>query len=128
MSISSKGTPMKEEQNYLMVTVSGQDGPGIAAAFTGILSEHHVEIMDIEQASPQDLLGLYFLLDLSSATGNKDSVIKDLLFEANQLGLNLQFKLYSQSDVHISNQRHTFCYYTLWRNQGACSPDTDFGR
>ena len=99
---------MKEEQNYLMVTVSGQDRPGIAAAFTGILSEHHVEIMDIEQASPQDLLGLYFLLDLSSATSKKDSVIKDLLFEASQLGLNLQFKLYRQSEVQISNQRPLF--------------------
>ena len=80
---------MEKDQNYLMVTVSGQDRPGIAAAFTNILSEHHVKIMDIEQASPQDLLGLYFLLDLSSAANNKDSVIKDLLFEANQLGLNL---------------------------------------
>ena len=99
---------MKEEQNYLMVTVSGQDGPGIAAALTGILSKHHVEIMDIEQASPQDLLGLYFLLDLSSATSKKDSVIKDLLFEASQLGLNLQFKLYRQSEVQISNQRPLF--------------------
>jgi phosphoserine phosphatase len=99
---------MKEEQNYLMVTVSGQDGPGIAAAFTGILSEHHVEIMDIEQASPQDLLGLYFLLDLSSATSKKDSVIKDLLYEANHLGLNLQFKLYHQNEVQISNQRPLF--------------------
>lgn len=99
---------MEKDQNYLMVTVSGQDRPGIAAAFTNILSEHHVKIMDIEQASPQDLLGLYFLLDLSSAANNKDSVIKDLLFEANQLGLNLQFKLYSQSDVQISNQRSLF--------------------
>ena len=99
---------MEKDQNCLMVTVSGQDRPGIAAAFTNILSEHHVKIMDIEQASPQDLLGLYFLLDLSSAANNKDSVIKDLLFEANQLGLNLQFKLYSQSDVQISNQRSLF--------------------
>ena len=99
---------MEKDQNYLMVTVSGQDRPGIAAAFTNILSEHHVKIMDIEQASPQDLLGLYFLLDLSSTASNKDSVIKDLLFEANQLGLNLQFKLYSQSDVQISNQRSLF--------------------
>ncbi|MDY6793650.1 MAG: phosphoserine phosphatase SerB [Thermodesulfobacteriota bacterium] len=99
---------MKEEQNYLMVTVSGQDRPGIAAAFTGILSEHHVEIVDIEQASPQDLLGLYFLLDISSATGEKDTVIKDLLFEASQLGLNLQFKLYRRNEVQISIQRSLF--------------------
>lgn len=99
---------MQEKENYLMVTVSGPDRPGITAAFTAILSDHHVDIIDIEQASPQDLLGLYLLLDLSSATSQKDSVIKDLLFEANQLGLNLQFKLYRQNEVQVSNQRTLF--------------------
>jgi phosphoserine phosphatase len=95
---------IEQERNYLMVTVSGQDRPGIAAAFTRILAEQKVEVVDIEQASPQNLLGLYFLLDLSNATGRKDSVIKDLLYEASQLGLNLQFKLYQESEVHIANQ------------------------
>jgi phosphoserine phosphatase len=95
---------MEPERNYLMVTVSGQDRPGIAATFTRILAEHQVDIVDIEQASPQDLLGLYFLLDLSRATHRKDSVIKDLLYEASQLGLNLQFKLYRESEVQMANQ------------------------
>ena len=96
---------MKNEDNYLMVTVSGQDRPGIAAVFTRVMAEHQVEVVDIEQASPQDLLGLYFLLDLSGATSRKDSVIKDLLYEASQLGLNLQFKLYTENEVQVANQR-----------------------
>jgi phosphoserine phosphatase len=95
---------IEQERNFLMVTVSGQDRPGIAAAFTRILAEHNVEVVDIEQASPQNLLGLYFLLDLSNTTVAKDSVIKDLLYEASQLGLNLQFKLYQESEVQIANQ------------------------
>jgi phosphoserine phosphatase len=95
---------MEFERNYLMVTVSGQDRPGIAATFTRILAEHGVDIVDIEQASPQDLLGLYFLLDLGNTTERKDSVIKDLLFEASQLGLNLQFKFYRESEVQMACQ------------------------
>jgi phosphoserine phosphatase len=84
---------MAEEQSLLMVTVSGPDRPGITAAFTKVLMEHGVELVDVEQASLSDLLGLYFLLDLAPAAGSKDSVIKDLLFEASRLGLKLEFKL-----------------------------------
>ncbi len=48
-----------------MVTVSGPDQPGITATFSRILVENQVEIVDIEQASLQDFLGLSFLLDMS---------------------------------------------------------------
>ncbi|MFC1505059.1 phosphoserine phosphatase SerB [Thermodesulfobacteriota bacterium] len=96
---------MKKIKELLMVTVSGQDRPGITAAFTKILAENNVEIVDIEQASPQDLLGLYFLLDIKNAYNNNDSVIKELLYESNKLGLNLQFKLYSKNEIkHYSNK------------------------
>ena len=90
---------MAEEKNLLMVTVSGKDRPGIAAAFAKVLLTHRVELVDIEQASPQDILGLYMLLDLGPAEASKDSVIKDLLFEASRLDLNLHFKLYGKDEV-----------------------------
>ena len=48
-----------------MVTVSGQDRPGITSAMSRIMVDHDVEIVDIEQASLQDLLALTFLLDFS---------------------------------------------------------------
>ena len=37
-----------------MVTVSGPDRPGITAAFSKILADNEVDIVDIEQASLQD--------------------------------------------------------------------------
>ncbi len=83
---------MDEKRDYVMVTVSGPDRPGITAAFTKILAENQVEIVDIEQASLQDFLGLSFLLDMSGAKQSKDSVLKDLLFEASQLNLVAQFQ------------------------------------
>jgi phosphoserine phosphatase len=92
----------------LMVNVSGQDRPGITATLTRVLMEHNIEVVDIEQASLQDLLGLYFLLDLSNATDSKDSVIKDLLFEASKLNLTLNFRLFSPNEVLALNQRNLY--------------------
>lgn len=91
-----------------MVTVSGPDKPGITAAFSRILVENGVEIVDIEQASLQDFLGLSFLLDMSGAKQSKDSVLKDLLFEASRLQLNLNFRLFTEKEVKARNSRNLF--------------------
>lgn len=99
---------MDEKRDYVMVTVSGPDRPGITAAFTKILADNQVEIVDIEQASLQDFLGLSFLLDMSGAKQSKDSVLKDLLFEASQLNLALNFRLFSEREVKARNSKNLF--------------------
>ncbi len=99
---------MKESKNLLMVNVSGQDRPGITATLVRVLMEHNVEVVDIEQASLQNLLGLYLLLDLSKASDSKDSVIKDLLFEASKLNLTLNFRFFSPNEVLALNQRNLY--------------------
>ena len=91
-----------------MVNVSGQDRPGITATLVRVLMEHNVEVVDIEQASLQNLLGLYLLLDLSKANDSKDSVIKDLLFEASKLNLTLNFRFFSPNEVLALNQRNLY--------------------
>jgi phosphoserine phosphatase len=96
------------EKKLLMVTVSGRDRPGITATLTRVLAEHGVEIVDIEQASLQNLLGLYFLLDLSAHGDSQDSVIKDMLFEASQMNLNLHFRLFAPEEIQALNQRNLF--------------------
>ncbi|MFH1058912.1 MAG: phosphoserine phosphatase SerB [Pseudomonadota bacterium] len=104
---------MPEDKHLLMVTVSGHDRPGITAAFTRILLVHGVELMDIEQASLQDLLGLYLLLDLGPAGQTNDSVIKDLLFEASRQGLTLNFRLLSAQDAgnHDPHNFHMLTHF-----------------
>jgi phosphoserine phosphatase len=99
---------MMDDRNLLMVTISGADRPGITAKFTRVLMTHGVEIADIEQASLQNLLGLYLLLDLSTSNDPKDSVIKDLLFEASNLGLTLNFRLFSEAEVRSGNHRNLY--------------------
>ena len=92
----------------MMVNVSGQDRPGITATLVRVLMEHNVEVVDIEQASLQNFLGLYLLLDLSKASDSKDSVIKDLLFEASKLNLTLNFRFFSPNEVLALNQRNLY--------------------
>jgi phosphoserine phosphatase len=99
---------MDEKRDFVMVTVSGPDRPGITAAFTKILADNQVEIVDIEQASLQDFLGLSFLLDMSGAKQSKDSVLKDLLFEASRLHLALNFRLFSEKEVKARNSKNLF--------------------
>jgi len=99
---------MSSNQNLLMVIVSGKDRPGITAKFARILMEHNVEVVDIAQASLQNLLGLYFILDLSKASESQDSVIKELLFEASQLNVTLNFRLYSPEEMEALSQRNLY--------------------
>jgi phosphoserine phosphatase len=90
---------MSDDKNYVVVTVSGRDRPGITAAFARIIVDHGVEIVDIDQAALHDFLGLSFLLDLSGTNRAKDSVLKDLLFEANRLQMTLNFQLLSEKEI-----------------------------
>jgi phosphoserine phosphatase len=99
---------MDEKRDFVMVTVSGPDQPGITAAFSKILVDNQVEIVDIEQASLQDFLGLSFLLDMSGAKQSKDGVLKDLLFEASRLHLTLNFRLFSEKEMKARNSKNLF--------------------
>ena len=104
---------MVEAPTLLMVTVSGKDRPGITAAFSRVLLERRVEIVDIEQASLQDFLALTFLLDFQNAAPAADGVVKDLLLEASRLNLTLNFRLFSESEVraHYARKLYVLTYF-----------------
>ena len=87
------------EENLLIVNISGPDRPGIIAAFTKVLQNHRIEIKDIQQASLLQTIGLHLLLQFDAANQSKDSAIKDLLFEANQLNLTLNFQLLAPDQI-----------------------------
>jgi phosphoserine phosphatase len=99
---------MDEKRDFVMVTVSGPDQPGITATFSKVLVDNQVEIVDIEQASLQDFLGLSFLLDMSGAKQSKDGVLKDLLFEASKLRLAMNFRLFSEKEMKARNSKNLF--------------------
>ena len=81
------------QDGLLMVSISGPDRPGILAALTGVIQDYEIEIIDIQQASLQQTIGLHLLLKFNAARQSPDSAIKDLLFVGNQLHLTLKFQL-----------------------------------
>lgn len=99
---------MTEDKKYVVVTISGKDRPGITAAISKILVNHQVEVADIDQATLQDLLALTLLLELGGSDARKDSVLKDLLFEANRLGMTLSFQLLSEQELRRKKQKNMF--------------------
>jgi phosphoserine phosphatase len=78
----------------ILVTVSGPDFPGITARLMKIISEYSVDVLDMGQAVTHGLLSLSFVLGLNSDEKNANgNVLKDLLFEANMMGLSLSYKV-----------------------------------
>ncbi|HXH74524.1 MAG TPA: phosphoserine phosphatase SerB [Bacteriovoracaceae bacterium] len=74
----------------ILVTVSGPDHPGITSKLMKILVKNNTNLVDMGQAVTHGLLSLSFLLDMKN---DEDSVLKDLLFESKQLGMDLDFQV-----------------------------------
>jgi phosphoserine phosphatase len=74
--------------SHVIVTVSGPDRPGITARITGILHQMDGTLLDIEQVVVQGHLSLGMLIGLREDRG----VLKEMLFAAKELGVELDFK------------------------------------
>ena len=73
----------------ILINISGQDRPGVSSALTEILAKYEADVLDIGQADIHHTLslGILFKTD-SSRSGN---IMKDLLFKASELGVNIRF-------------------------------------
>jgi len=85
---------MKE---IVLVTISGQDRPGITSAITGVLAKYDVTVLDIGQSVNHHALSLGFLIE-SSAEISGCSLFKDLLFKGHELNLIVRFTPVSEED------------------------------
>ncbi|MBM4282323.1 MAG: phosphoserine phosphatase SerB [Deltaproteobacteria bacterium] len=78
----------------VLVTVSGPDTPGITASLTGIVADGGATLRDIEQVVLSGQLTLCLVLEVArDKSGPGSAVLKDLLFAAKELGLELDFKV-----------------------------------
>ena len=80
---------MDVNNELILIRITGVDRPGLTASFTEILSGYDVTIMDIGQANIHSTLSLGILFkSLKSDSGN---IMKELLFKASDLGVNIRF-------------------------------------
>jgi len=78
---------LTETDDRVLITVTGRDRAGITATLTGILAQQGATLHDIEQVVVQGQLTLCLLVGLPHAR----DVLKELLFTAKEMGLDLDF-------------------------------------
>ena len=77
----------KEEQ--ILIEITGKDRPGLTASVMEILARRDAKILDIGQADIHSTLSLGILIRIDEL--NSGQVMKELLFKATELGVNIGF-------------------------------------
>lgn len=78
---------MDNKREIILVNLSGEDKPGVTAAMTEVLANHNANILDIGQANIHHTLSLAIMFEATNA----GEVIKDLLFKAYEIGIQIRF-------------------------------------
>lgn len=81
-------TSIKEEQ--ILVRITGQDRPGLTASVMEILAGQGAQVLDIGQADIHSTLSLGILIRIDDI--HSGQVMKELLFKASELGVNIGFE------------------------------------
>lgn len=80
---------MENQEELMILRITGEDRPGLTASIMEILARYNVSIQDIGQADIHSTLSLGILIRVAEA--NSGRVMKDLLFKASELGVNIRF-------------------------------------
>jgi phosphoserine phosphatase len=77
-------------REIILINITGKDKPGLTSSLTNILAQYEVTILDIGQAVIHDYLSLGILVEIP-AEHSSSSILKDLLFRAHKLGIQIRF-------------------------------------
>lgn len=87
---------MEQENEIIMMSISGEDRPGVTAVLTEVLAKHNALILDIGQADIHNNLTLGILFQTTGS--NSGEVLKDLLFKSYDLNVNIKFNPTTEED------------------------------
>lgn len=96
------------DNKMVLITMIGPDRPGIIASVTDQIAEAGARIRDIEQTVTHTLVSLSVLIDFPTGNSRRQPLIKDLLFLAKELGLNLDFEVIGEGEYRSKTNRHTY--------------------
>ncbi|MDD2247726.1 MAG: phosphoserine phosphatase SerB [Proteiniphilum sp.] len=80
---------MMVNSEIILLNINGEDKPGLTAALTEILAKHDAFILDIGQSDIHRNLSLGILF--KSKNNNSGEIMKDLLFKAYEMDVNIRF-------------------------------------
>ncbi len=98
---------MKLSESLIMFTVTGADHPGITKSLMKIVSQANLKLKDMGQTVTFATLSLSFVVEFPEDNETKEQVVKDLLFEANRMGLQLEYKsvkTLEKNHIHHENK------------------------
>lgn len=95
--------PIAEKEEQILISITGQDRPGLTASVMAILAKYEAQVLDIGQADIHSTLSLGILMRLDAM--HSWQVMKELLFKATELGVNIDYSPISDDE------------YESWVNQ-----------
>ena len=84
-------------RELLLINITGQDKPGLTAKITSILSGYKIPVLDIGQAVIHNHLSLGMLVEVPKESASSP-ILKDLLFCAHTLGIQITFTPVSDTE------------------------------
>lgn len=78
-----------KDSEIILLNINGEDKPGLTAALTEILAKHGAFILDIGQSDIHRNLSLGIMF--KSMRNNSGDIMKDLLFKAYEMDVNIRF-------------------------------------
>lgn len=85
-----------KKMEQILIRITGQDQPGLTASFTSILSKYDAQVLDIGQADIHSTLSLGLLIRIDEE--HSGQVMKEALFKATELGVNVGFSPISSEE------------------------------
>ncbi|NTV03142.1 MAG: phosphoserine phosphatase SerB [Chlorobiaceae bacterium] len=86
-------------RELLLITISGKDKPGLTATITEVLARYDIPVLDIGQSVIHNHLSLGMLIEVPKESSSSP-VLKDLLFTAHNLGIDIDFSPITTRDYH----------------------------
>ena len=86
------------KKEIILVQITGDDRPGVTSALTNILAKYNAIILDIGQADIHHSISFGILFATNSQ--NSGYIIKELLFKATEIGINIRFSPVSEEEYN----------------------------
>lgn len=84
-------------REIILITISGDDKPGLTATLTEQLGRYDVNILDMGQAVIHDTLSLGILIEVP-VENESSPVMRDLVFKAHELDVQVRFEPVSEEE------------------------------
>ena len=100
-----------EKKEQILIRINGLDRPGLTAAIMQILARYGAQVLDIGQADIHNTLSLGILIRTDESSSGQ--VMKDLLFKASELSVNIGFAPVSDDEYEAWVERQGRNRYIL---------------